>query len=291
MIVRITALADPAAGPSGERLTWLATGADGRPLGVATLWVPAAGDIADLQVRVHPAERRTAVGTGLLGAVAEAATGHGMRGLLTEAVREGSAGDHFCRARGLRRALALTYTRLELAGAAPVAAPVPGYRLEYWEGVVPDDRAETFARARPAMDDMPMDQAGYVAEPWDVERLHFIAGAVEQRGEILCTVAAVTGDDTIAGFTELVVPGDGAGDAQHYGTGVLPAHRGRGLAVWMKAESITRARARFPRLAGLLADTADSNGAMRRVNEILGYRPLHRSLLYRLDLPVPPATR
>ena len=47
---------------------------------------------------------------------------------------------------------------------------------------------------------------------------------------------------------------------------------------------IARARARFPGLAGLIADTADSNVPMRRINESLGYRPTHRSVLYRLDL-------
>jgi hypothetical protein len=53
----------------------------------------------------------------------------------------------------------------------------------------------------------------------------------------------------------------------------------------MKTDAIMRVREWHPRLAGLVADTADSNAAMRRVNESLGYRPTHRSLLYRLDLP------
>ena len=52
----------------------------------------------------------------------------------------------------------------------------------------------------------------------------------------------------------------------------------------MKAEQITHVRGRFPELAGLLADTADSNVAMRRVNDSLGYLPTHRSLLYQADL-------
>jgi GNAT superfamily N-acetyltransferase len=81
-----------------------------------------------------------------------------------------------------------------------------------------------------------------------------------------------------------VVPGAGVGDAQHYGTGVLPAHRGRGLARWMKAAAIRRAAERHPGLAGLLADTADSNVAMRRINDDLGYAPTHRSVLYQLHL-------
>ncbi|MBG0562600.1 GNAT family N-acetyltransferase [Actinoplanes aureus] len=317
MIVRITPLTDPARSSSGHRLAWLATEADGRPLGTAFLRVPADGGVADLELRVHPAERRSGVGTQLLNAATEAAAGLNLDGVLTEPVQEGSEGDEFCRARGLRRVLALTYTRLVLnpaittpdgtapgiatsgaAAAAPAGAassdpvlgrsqvgqPVDGYRLVHWEGTVPDELAETFARSRRAMDDMPMDDAGYTPQPWDVARLHAIAEAVAKRGEILCTTAAVTADGEIAGFTELVVASDGKGDGQHYGTGVLPEHRGRGLARWMKAEAIALARVRFPNLEGLLADTADSNTGMRRINDELGYRPVYRSCLYQLDL-------
>jgi len=284
MIINITPLTDPQRGPSSYRLAWLAAGADGRPLGTAFLRVPAVGDAAEGSLHVHPAEQRAGVGTRLLESVTEAAAGLGLRGVLGEAVREGSAGERFCVARGLRRVLALTYTRLELDGAQPVADPVPGYRLTHWAGTVPDELAETYARSKRAMDDMPMDDAGYVPQPWDVARLHFVADAVARRGDVLLTVAAVAADGEIAGFTELVVQGDGTGDGQHYGTGVLPGHRGHGLARWMKADLIVRARARFPRLAGLLADTADSNAAMRRINDSFGYRPTHRSALYRLDL-------
>ncbi|GAB2575105.1 N-acetyltransferase [Paractinoplanes abujensis] len=277
--MHLTPLIDPA---RRERLAWLAAGDDGRPLGTAFLWLPTAGHTADVQLTVHPAERRRGVGTRLLQALTAAAAEHGMHTLLTEPVRPGE--DGFCLAHGFRQVLALTYTRLALRDAAPVAEPVPGYRLVHWEGRVPGDLAETFARARPALDDMPMGDAAYEPQPWDVARLHTIADAVAGRGETLCTTAALDPDGEIAGFTELVIPASGSGDAQHYGTAVLPAHRGHGLARWMKAAQITLVRERFARLDGLLADTADDNTAMRRTNESLGYRPTHRSLLYQLAL-------
>jgi GNAT superfamily N-acetyltransferase len=266
-----------------RRPAWLATGPDGRPLGVASLWT----DTGDLDINVHPAERRSGVGTRLLQAVTEAAIEQGLPHVRTDAVAHGSAAEAFCLARGFRAVLRLTYTRLALDGERATAAPAPGYRLIHWDGTVPGELAETFARSRRAMDDMPMGEAAATPEPWTVERLHYVAGVVAERGDILCTTAAVAADGEIAGFTELVVPGDGAGDAQHYGTGVLPEHRGHGLARWMKAEQINRTRGRFPRLAGLLADTADDNAVMRRVNESLGYRPTHRSALLQLDLNRP----
>jgi hypothetical protein len=93
--------------------------------------------------------------------------------------------------------------------------------------VVPDHLAQTFASARRAMDDMPMGDTDYGPEVWHVHRVRSVAEVVERRGDRLTTVAAVEeSSGTIAGFTQLVVPGDGEGDAQHYGTGVLPEHRG-----------------------------------------------------------------
>jgi GNAT superfamily N-acetyltransferase len=164
----------------------------------------------------------------------------------------------------------------------------PGYRLVMWEGIVPDELALTFADSRRAMDDMPMDEADVGAESWDVDRVRSIAAAIAERGDILCTVAAVDeADGTIAGFSELVVPGGGTTDAQHYGTGVLPEHRGRGLARWMKAAAIRHTQEHHPDVPGLLTDTADSNATMRRINDTLGYAPTHRSLLFQLDLRPP----
>ncbi|MFI5896281.1 GNAT family N-acetyltransferase [Actinoplanes sp. NPDC051513] len=278
MTVQIKALVDPSDSSSSRSLTWLATGDDGRPLAAASLRIPADGGAADLQIHVHPAERRAGVGTRLLDAAIAAAPGT----VLTEAVEEGSPGDHFCAARGLRAVLRLTYTRLELGGPV-VSDPVPGYRLIHWVGSTPPELVDTFVRARHAMDDMPMDDADYVPDTWDASRLDAVTKAVADRGEFLCVTAALTTEGEMAAFTELVVPADGAGDAQHYGTGVLPEHRGRGLSRWMKAEQIGQVRDRFPSVAGLLADTADSNAAMRRVNESLGYRPTHRSLLYQYN--------
>ncbi|MFF5084061.1 GNAT family N-acetyltransferase [Actinoplanes sp. NPDC000266] len=282
MTVLITPLVDAT---SPRRLLWLASGTDGWPLGTASLRLPPDEGHADLELQVHPAERRSGVGTRLLQAVvAAAASQRGLRSVLTQPVDEGSPGDRFCAALRLRAVLRLTYTRLDLTlPLAAVPADVPGYRLVHWEGRVPDELAGTFARSRSAMDDMPMDDADYTPDPWDVERLHAVADAVSLRGEVLCVTAARGEDGEIAGFTELVVPGDGAGDAQHYGTGVLPPHRGLGLARWMKAAQIARVRDRFPELAGLLADTADSNAAMRRVNDSLGYGFTHRSLIYQYD--------
>ncbi|MEU0810583.1 GNAT family N-acetyltransferase [Streptomyces sp. NPDC005970] len=185
----------------------------------------------------------------------------------------------------------MIFTRLALARVdiaalrETIRQPRPGYRLELWDGTVPDELAETFTASRRAMDDMPADDADHPTVTWDVDRVRAVARAVGKRGDLLHTVAAVrVADGVIVGFTELVVPGGRTGDGQHYGTGVLPEHRGLGLGRWMKAEAIRQAIEYHPRLEGLLTDTAASNRPMRAINDEFGYSPTHTTLRYQLDL-------
>ncbi|MFD5563452.1 GNAT family N-acetyltransferase [Kitasatospora griseola] len=293
MTFRLTALTDAVPAALSRRLTWLASTPDGTPLGSAVLSLftsPGQAHLSALTLNVHPAERRRGVGSALLSAAAAAAAEDGRGSMLAQAV-EDSPGDAFLTARGFERALILDYARLDLTGpTAPSAAdeaPLhPGYRLISWVGSCPDEWLATFTVSRTAMDDMPMGDAVFGLILWDEARVLAVAKAVADRGELLHTVAVVEeATDTVVGFTELVLPADRSGDAQHYGTGVLPAHRRRGLARAMKAETIRWARAEQPGITGLLTDTADHNVGMITVNRALGYRTTHRSIEFRLPLP------
>ena len=283
--IRLTPLTDPDYRPFSRRIAWLAADADGNPVGSAFLRLnsrESQAHLAELQLNVHPAERRHGVGSRLLDAVVNAAQDHEVQTLLADATA-GSPADHFLQRHGFTIGLTLVYARLRLDDANPAVPDVPGYHLISWRGVVPDELAQTFKDARTGMNDAPSGDIAYGEDPWDVERTRYAARVIEERGDQLTTVAAV--DDStgaIAGFTELVVPGDGKGDAQHYGTAVLPAHRGHGLALWMKAEQILQTRIHFPDLDALLTDTVDTNTPMRRTNTHLGYKPtaaIHRRTL------------
>lgn len=284
MSMQVIPLADPGA-PPGERRWWLAAGADGCPLGTAALRLPSSEGrrhLAELELHVHPAERRRGVGRRLLDAAAEAARDDGRRTLVAEA-EAGSPGEAFLTATGFRTVLTLAYARLPLATAdlarlqAEAGHGSGGYRLVTWDGTVPEHLAESFAHSRRAMDDMPLGESGLGRQVWDVDRVRAAAAAVAARGEHLHTVAAVdAASDTIVGFVEIVVPADRTGDGLHYGTAVLPEHRQRGLARWMTARAVLDVRAAHPALDGLVVDTAIENAAMRRVNAALGYVPTHR---------------
>ena len=286
MSIRLIPLTDPDYRPLSRRIAWLAAQADGTPVGSAFLRLDSRrthAHLAEFELNVHPAERRRGIGTMLLHAVVGGAREHDVRTVITDA-DVGSIGDLFLQRHNFAIGLTLIYARLDLGRRIPDVPAVPGYRLVSWEGVVPDELAQTFTDARAGMADAPSGTISAGTDVWDLERTRYAAHVIEQRGDHLFVVAALDPTGRMAGFTEVVVPGDGKGDGQLYGTAVLPEHRGRGLALWMKAAQIHHTRRRFPDLAGLLTDTVDANVAMRRTNDRLGYRPQLQVHRRKLDL-------
>lgn len=84
----MTALIAPDAGPSSHRLAWLASGVDGAPVESAFLRLftrPGQDHLAELELHVHPAERRRHTGSLLLKAAVAAARDDGRRSLITQA--------------------------------------------------------------------------------------------------------------------------------------------------------------------------------------------------------------
>jgi GNAT superfamily N-acetyltransferase len=259
---------------TGDRLSWVAR-VDGAVAGVAMLRCD--DRLAEFGIQVHPAYRRRGIGSRLLAAVAEAARREGSRTLVAEASASGAA---FLEASGFTCVLSLNLMLLKIADASGVdelvRADHPGYRLVRWIGMVPDDLAETFAVAKSAMGDMP------TAENWDTARVRDMALAVEKRGDTLLTVAALHGD-TIAGFTELVIPAGEEARAIQYDTAVVPGHRGNRLGLWVKAAMLRWLREDWPGVREIETDNAEDNTHMLAVNERLGFRPLRQTRQYQVD--------
>jgi uncharacterized peroxidase-related enzyme len=277
-----------AAGLDSRRLLWLATAPDGTPAGVAALRLftsPGQGHLAELEVHVHPGRRRSGTGSRLLAAAVTAARAEGRRSLVT-AVAGGGPGDDFCATHGFRQVLALDQLLLDVARADDAAADAehPGYELAAWTGTVPDELAEAFAAAKNAMNDMPTGDMDYGTQTWTADRVRAMAGVLADRGDLLLTTAAVAKGE-MAGYTEVVIRAGRTHRAIQYDTAVVPAHRGHGLGLWVKAAMVRRLRAEHPAITEIETDNAQDNTHMLAVNQRLGYRLHRRTHEYQLDLP------
>ncbi|WP_327351437.1 GNAT family N-acetyltransferase [Streptomyces sp. NBC_01304] len=275
-------------GLDSRRLFWLATETDGSVVGVAGLRLfTAAGQdhLVELELHVHPAARRRGVGTQLLSTAAFAAQVEQRRSLLTVAT-DGTAGDAFCTGRDFRRVLTLHQLLLSVAEADDSAADAeyPGYELAGWTGTVPDHLAGTFAAAKNAMNDMPTGDMDYGQSDWDADRVRKMAQVLADRGDTLLTLAALKGD-TMGGYTEIVIRAGETRQALQYDTAVVPAHRGHGLGLWLKAAMVRTLKDTYPAIVEIETDNADDNTHMLAVNRRLGFRSQQIVHEYQLDLP------
>jgi RimJ/RimL family protein N-acetyltransferase len=98
------------------------------------------------------------------------------------------------------------------------------------------------------------------------------------------TVAIRAGGE-IGAFTELRVShGSTLGFTDD--TGTVAAHRGHGLARAVKLESLRRLRDDHPEVTVVTTSNAEENGAMRHVNERVGFRPSAIETMVTLNLSV-----
>lgn len=284
-------LTQPALG--SRRLTWLAIGADGSPVGVAGLRVftsPGQEHLSELELHVDPAHRRLGTGSLLLSAVVAACLTEKRRSLIAAAAAD-SPGEAFSERWGFRRALTLDHLILRLEELPEAAllqiadtAP-PGYRLARWTGTVPDELADAFASAKNAMNDMPVGDLDYGSVAWDADRVRAMAKVIADRGDTLLTIAAVHHDGTMAGYTEILLPQGSGPRAQQYDTAVVRAHRGHELGLWVKAAMVRRLRAEHAGVVEIETDNADDNAHMLAVNHRLGFRSYRRTREFQLDVP------
>jgi GNAT superfamily N-acetyltransferase len=293
-------------GVDSRRVLWLVRGRNGDAVATASLQLfsdPERARTADVGLTVHPAHRRLGAGSRLLATVVEAAARAGCRTLVANAAA-GTTVEAFLGARGFSPALRLTHQRLLLDEVPERVrdrpdAPDSGYRLVFWPGAAPEHLIAGFARARGEAAATATGRLDLGPRCWDPARLRKAAEVVARRGERLLTVAALCGppdgdagedagsaDGGIAGFTELVVPAPGAGHtARQYATAVLPAHRGNGLGLRLKAEMLRRLAADHPGITEVRTDTADDDRHMLAVNAALGFRAQRRTVVYRMRLP------
>lgn len=270
-------------------LRWVVRGDDGLA-GHVVLVLPDLDNqhLAMANVTVHPEHRRHGLGTALLREAVSVAAADGRGTLLVEA-DAGSAGEAFCRARGLRTVARDRLSLLRLADAdwadveTLAAAPHPGYRLVRWTDRCPDELIEQFAQAKAAMNDAPTDDMDMDDRLYTVE----VVRNDEEGRQVIGftgwgTVAVHEPSGAVAALTELAMARPPR--AYQEDTAVVPAHRGSGLGMWVKADMLRRLRAERPDLTEVLTGNAASNEHMLRINTRLGYRPYRAMAEWQADV-------
>jgi GNAT superfamily N-acetyltransferase len=262
-----------------------------RPLGGPIVGVaelrPADARSGFLRLFVAPEARRQGIGTDLVRLVTRGAATAGIE-RVQSTVLAGPPGEPFARScPGLRVVLRLEIQEQSLTDAAVVrrcreisARPRPGYRLVHWDGAAPEALVSSLGLVMGHVLDAPGAMFQTAARRWDPARVRAWEAKMTADGSHLMVCAAVDlATESVVAATVVTVPAAGGPVADQHDTAVLPAHRQRGLARWLKADQAVRLHATFPEAAKIVVTLNQQNHPMISVNRALGYHPVRERLL------------
>jgi GNAT superfamily N-acetyltransferase len=146
---------------------------------------------------------------------------------------------------------------------------VAGYALCHWQQATPEGLIESYAAARNVINDAPRD-ACFPPEEWSPGRIREVEAASLQQGRQMRITAALSGQE-IVGFTDLRVAYEPGAVGFTDITTVHAAHRRRGLASWLKFESLRSLHAERPDVIHVTTSNDPRNTAMIAVNTRLGF--------------------
>ncbi|GAA1087459.1 GNAT family N-acetyltransferase [Nocardiopsis composta] len=277
-------------------LRWAVRPAPGAPVaGAAELRPRRAADPRPglLRLFVAPAQRRQGLGRALLHRVLHDAAAAGLD-RLQSLVLAGPPGTPFALAvPGARTLLRLRLQEQPVDDPSVLRLcrdlaerPPMGYRLAFWRGSAPEELAASFARVMNHVLDAPGAELQLPPRSWDVPGLRAWEADLTDDGAALLVSAAVhrAGGEVVAA-TAATVPPFGPTAEQH-DTAVLPEHRRRNLARWIKAEQALRLHTLFPHIRTATSTVSADNEAMASVNRAVGYRPRAERLL--VEAPLDP---
>ena len=277
-------------------------------IAAAFLRAPQIGNthLVEADLLVHPEHRRRGLGTALIAEVERRARVMGRRLLVMESdhgpepaaddpeaitppngsgrIRRTDPFTRFAGRHGLSLEQSERYSvlplpvdpgHLQALRAEAEAAAGPDYRVITWQDRCPDEWVDQLAVLETRMStDAPSAGIELTEDPWNADRVRAAEAVSAASGRSSLGAAAVhvpTG--TLAGFTELEMPGDRPHAVYQEDTLVLREHRGHRLGLLVKAVNLQRLAEVRPDARRVHTWNAEENSYMLRINVALGFRP------------------
>jgi GNAT superfamily N-acetyltransferase len=262
--------------------TWLAETSEGTPVGCSACWSDSAGDptLMRCYVYVRTPWRRRGVGWQLTRPVIDIAEAGGRSSLVANTFGSVPAGQAFAvrlgaQAARVNRASELRMSEVDwdlvqswLDASRPRAL---GYSLDFWDGPFPDELAGDAAVFYNIVQTAPRDDLAIADEILDAGHVAELDRVLAEAGRQRWTIFVRDVDGRCVGGTEMGFEPWDATVAWQQDTGIGEAHRGRGLAKWVKASMLQRIRHERPDVERVRTSNAFSNAPMLAINNKLGF--------------------
>jgi mycothiol synthase len=274
---------------------WLVEAPDGTPIASGFCWSNAAGDAHTMEcdVLVRREHRRTGLGSLLLSAIGEETANDG-RTLLTWSTFDAApSGAAFSRRRGGHPARVNRTSELVLAAvnwpmvrewAKATQARDRGYRIETIDGAFPPHLRADAATLHHIMQTAPRDDLDIGDVTLDTNDIVELDRALLETGRSRWTTFVRDTDGVCVGGTEVTFEPYEPTTALQQNTGIEPAHRGLGLAKWIKAAMLERVRHDRPEVQRIRTGNAFSNAPMLAINDALGFTVISTRTEWQADV-------
>src|SRR5690349_4749426 len=244
------------------------------------------------EVNVLPSHRRRGIGRALMREIVEAVADQRddivFFGQTSDRV---PAGEKFAQAIAATAGLPMKQNQLAIsevdrAKVAEWARIDPaGYRRVSADNSIPATSVQPYLDAVNAMNDMPKGDLRFADQRFTEEQLRDRESWLKQAGMQWWVVVAIdekTGEG--AGFTEIQFDPRSPHLIWQGGTGVVRAHRGHKLGLWLKAVMLERILRDRPEAKFIRTGNANTNEHMLAINTQLGFRQAWSNTLWQLPL-------
>jgi len=276
-----------------ERSQWAAF-AEGRLVGRITVVQNKSGSnerIREVELSVHPEHRRRGIGRALFAAGVDAipeAEAKLVEGWTTTRVPAGIA---FAERLGSKKGLHMRASQLDLQAvdrdlmARWAAIDPAGYRLEWIVGDVPDQLLQNTLEAFRAINRMPREDLEMEDWKFTEETVRDWERTRKERGQEQWLILAIEDrTNASAGFTNVVFDVRYPHVIHQGGTAVDPAHQGRGIGKWMKAQMARRILREMPQARFIRTENAGTNAPMLAINDGMGFALAWENDIWQLPL-------
>ena len=250
--------------------------------------------LAQFDIIVHPTYRRQGIGKQLLGLITTAAQAEHRRLLMTDTIDRIPAGEAFMQRIGAKKGLEGHMNQLRVDELdhdlihnwlEDGQKNAQKFELGLWEGVYPEEHLNEIVELFELENQQPLQDLEMEETHVTPQQLREMEKMDTARGNQRSTYYVIEkASGKFAGYTETIWNANRPEFLRQDMTGVFPEYRGKGLGRWLKAAMLERMLLTHPQIKFVRTQNADTNAAMMRINNELGFKPTIASILWQIEI-------
>lgn len=159
------------------------------------------------------------------------------------------------------------------------------FELSLWEGAYPEEQITKIAELIELTNQQPYDDLEIEDTHMTPEQIRQLEKNLFARGNIRWTCYVMDrATAEFAGYTEVIWNPNRPDLLRQEMTGVFPKYRNKGLGRWLKAAMLRKVLSDLPQVKYVRTGNADSNTAMLKINNELGFKPYMAETLWQVEL-------